>query len=88
MREKERERGTWGKRDGNDLAREVPRKRGDFYFPRRRYDDRAIGESTKEREGERESEQRKMREFPVSKRYLTRGLVPSNFEAEKKRIRM
>lgn len=49
-RERERERGT---RNGNDLAREVPRKRVMIYIPRCRYDDRAIGGLTKKgRKGE------------------------------------
>lgn len=48
-------------RNGNDLAREVLRKRVTIYFSRRRYDDRAIGRSTKERT----REQRKMRDFSI-----------------------
>lgn len=49
-RKRERERGT---RNGNDLAREVPRKRVMIYIPRCRYDDRAIGGLTKKgRKGE------------------------------------
>lgn len=56
-----KDRGEAHERYRNALTREVPRKM--IYFLRRRYDDRAIVESTKEEE--RKREQRKMREFPV-----------------------
>lgn len=56
-RKKERERSTWGARNRNDLAREVPRKRDDlFSLSIRRSCDRRIDERENERERERTAE--------------------------------
>lgn len=61
-KERERDREAHGVREIGMIWREKCRGREMIYFPCR-YDDRAIGESTKEKTRERESEQRKMREF-------------------------
>lgn len=77
-KERERDREAHGVREIGMIWREKCRGREMIYFPCR-YDDRAIGESTKEKTRERErANSGKCVSFVEM--ILTRGLVPSNFK--------